>query len=79
MCSYPLKMANCQDILQHWFREVSPASRRGEKDLRMSQLDTYLSEMVSFQIIKKPDVQLAITATVHALLKNRGRRAGQGH
>lgn len=39
----------------------------------MSQMDTYLLEMVSFQIIKKCEVQLAVAgsirATVHRLRK----------
>lgn len=79
MCSYSLKMENCQEILKHWFKQVRQALHHTEKEIRMSQLDTCLSEMVSFQIIKNPDVQLAITATIHALLKKGGRRVCQGH
>lgn len=48
---------------------MTQAPHHGEKQVTTSRLDTYLSEMVSCQINKKPDVQLAITAAFHALLK----------
>lgn len=56
-----------------WFQKVTYGSGLGGKKVNMSQMDTYLLEMVSFQIIKKCEVQLAvtgsITATVHRLRK----------
>lgn len=45
----------------------------------MSQVDTDLLEMVSFQIIKEREVQLAVTATAHRLREEGGRGVGQGY
>lgn len=50
-----------------------------EKKVQMSQLDAYLLEMVSFQIIKEREVQLAVTATAHRLWEEGGRGVGQGY
>lgn len=64
---------------QHWFRKVRHEPRRRKRKVQMSQLDAYLLEMVSFQIIKEREVQLAVTATAHRLWEEGGRGVGQGY
>lgn len=39
--------------LRRWFQTVAYGSGLGGKKVNMSQMDTYLLEMVSFQIIKE--------------------------
>lgn len=66
-------------MLQHWFREVRHEPRHRKRQVQTSQLDTYLLEMVSFQIIKERGVQLAVAATAHRLWEEGGRAVGQGY
>lgn len=66
-------------MLQHWFREGRHEPRHRKREVKMSQLDTYLLEMVSFQMIKEREVQLAVTASAHRLWEEGGRGVGQGY
>lgn len=56
MSTSSVKMELGLETLQHWFREVRHEPRRRKRKVKMSQLDTYLLEMVSFQIIKEHEV-----------------------